>query len=96
MGISQNAYSKLENNQSKFTIERLKQLAQVLDVPDYELINSDSNIFNFTNNKTANAYAVYEASVELYQDTITHLKTELENSRNEKKQLLAIIEKLST
>jgi len=95
LGISQNAYSKLENNQSRITVDRLKQLADVFEVPEHELLNSDTNVFNFTNNKTANANAVYEASIELYQETITHLKAEIATNREEKKRLLDMIEKLS-
>ena len=40
LGISQNAYSKLENNISKLTIDRLKDIARILEVPDEELLIS--------------------------------------------------------
>ena len=95
LGISQNAYSKLENNISKLTIDRLKDIAKILEVPDEELLNNETNIFNFTNNKTANGYATYQTTSEVYEETILFLKSELELLREERKQFMLLIHKLS-
>jgi transcriptional regulator with XRE-family HTH domain len=37
--ISQNAYSKIEIGQTKLTVDRLFQLAEVLDVPAINLLD---------------------------------------------------------
>lgn len=95
LGISQNAYSKLENNISKLTIDRLKDLAKILEVPEDELLNNETNIFNFNNNKTANGYATYYTTKEVYEETISFLKGELDLLREERKQFIEIINKLS-
>lgn len=95
LGISQNAYSKLVNNISKLTIDRLKDIAKILEVPDDELLNNETNVFNFTNNKTANGYATYHTSKEIYEETISFLKSELELLREERKQFIQIVDKLT-
>jgi len=42
LNISQNAYSKIELGYTKITLERLYQIAQVLEVDLIELIKADS------------------------------------------------------
>jgi transcriptional regulator with XRE-family HTH domain len=42
LDISQNAYSKIELGYTKITLERLYQIAQVLEVDVIELIKADS------------------------------------------------------
>ena len=91
LGISQNAYSKIENNHSKVTVDRLKDIAKVFDVPEDELLNNETNVFNFTNNKTANGYAIYQT----HEEMIALLKSEIELLRVERKELIALIGKLS-
>ena len=44
MKISQNAYSKIENNLTQLTVHHVKQLAQILDVPMLDLLNDDFEI----------------------------------------------------
>jgi transcriptional regulator with XRE-family HTH domain len=39
LGISQNAYSKIELGYTKITVERLFHIAYILDVDIYELID---------------------------------------------------------
>ena len=41
MGISQNAYSKIENNITQLTVRHLKQLSEILDIPITELIKDE-------------------------------------------------------
>jgi len=41
MGISQNAYSKIESGHIKITVERFLQIAFILKVEAAELINTD-------------------------------------------------------
>lgn len=41
LAISQNAYSKIELGYTKITVERLFQIAQILEVDPIYLINAD-------------------------------------------------------
>jgi transcriptional regulator with XRE-family HTH domain len=54
LDISQNAYSKIELGYTKITLERLYQIAQILDVDLIELIKADStNVERFINMPSA-------------------------------------------
>lgn len=44
MNISQNAYSKIENNITQLTVHHVKILAQILDVSVMELLKDDFEI----------------------------------------------------
>ncbi len=44
MKISQNAYSKIENNLTQLTVQHIKQLSQILDVPMFDLLKDDFEI----------------------------------------------------
>jgi transcriptional regulator with XRE-family HTH domain len=44
MGISQNAYSKIENNLTQLTIHHVKQLSAILDVPITDLLKDDFEV----------------------------------------------------
>lgn len=94
--ITQAAYSKLESDQTNLSIDRLKEIALLLDIPDSELLNSDNNTFHFNENQTANAYAInqtiYNQNLELLEKTITILEKENEHLRNSNETLLRIVE----
>lgn len=91
LGISQNAYSKIETNQTKLRVDRLKQIAAALEIPEEELINSETSIvFNnghFEKNNIAHSQIFHEAQKLIYENTIEHLKEELKRERmqNEKR-----------
>ena len=54
--ISQNAYSKIELGYTKITLERLYQIAQILDVDLIELIKAeDSEVVQLLSNSTVSA-----------------------------------------
>lgn len=44
MGISQNAYSKIENNITQLTVNHVKQISAALDVSPIELLKDDFEI----------------------------------------------------
>jgi transcriptional regulator with XRE-family HTH domain len=44
MGISQNAYSKIENNITQLTVNHVKGISQILDVPIMDLLRDDIEI----------------------------------------------------
>ncbi len=44
MGISQNAYSKIENTITQLTVHHVKELSKILDVPITDLLKDDFEI----------------------------------------------------
>lgn len=57
LDISQVAYSKLEKNDTKLTVERLYKLAEILEVEVSELLEiKAANQFNQTNKESATGY----------------------------------------
>lgn len=108
LGISQTAYSKIECNQTQVTIDRLKEIAEILEVPETELLNgAPINQFNIENIEKNFAYInnFMETQKEVYEEIIAGLKADIitlkeekkqETAllREEKKQLMALIEKL--
>lgn len=44
MGMSQNAYSKIENNITQLTVHHVKELSKILDVPITDLLKDDFEI----------------------------------------------------
>lgn len=44
MGISQNAYSKIENNITQLTVHHVKQLSEILQVPVTDLLKDEFEI----------------------------------------------------
>lgn len=44
MGISQNAYSKIENNITQLTVNHIKQISQILEVSIMDLLRDDFEI----------------------------------------------------
>lgn len=44
MGISQNAYSKIENNVTQLTVHHIRQLSKILDVSIMDLLNDEFEI----------------------------------------------------
>jgi transcriptional regulator with XRE-family HTH domain len=44
MGISQNAYSKIENNLTNLTVQHVKQLSEILGVPMNDLLKDEFEI----------------------------------------------------
>jgi transcriptional regulator with XRE-family HTH domain len=44
LGISQNAYSKIENNITQLTVHHIKELSKILDVPITDFLKDDFEI----------------------------------------------------
>lgn len=44
MGISQNAYSKIENNITQLAVHHVRQLSKILEVPVLDLLKDDFEI----------------------------------------------------
>ncbi len=46
LGISQCTYSRLEKGEIKLDVERLRKIAEILEVPVEDLLNNDSIVFH--------------------------------------------------
>jgi len=94
--LSQRAYSSIENGQTQLTVERLFEIAKVLQVPINDIIGVDTqNIYNnsFNNNalhnKGMNFYQnsfdeqkiLYERLLQAKDDEIKELKDRLNEKR---------------
>jgi transcriptional regulator with XRE-family HTH domain len=44
LSISQNAYSKIENGLTQLTVRHVKELSQILDVPELDLLRDEFEI----------------------------------------------------
>ena len=81
LGITQAAYSKIENGQTKLTISKMHDIAQVFEMPVEDLSEyEDQRFFNsFNNVKGSNIYSRITKSEEetlkkLYEDKIVLLE----------------------
>ena len=72
LGISQTAYSKIETNQTQLTIERLKEIAELLEVSETELI-SGSPINQFNVEKIEKNFAYINTFMETQKDVYDKL-----------------------
>ncbi|MEZ4988091.1 MAG: helix-turn-helix transcriptional regulator [Saprospiraceae bacterium] len=76
LNISQSAYAKIENGQSKVDTDRLLQLADIFEVPYDSLLPGENNS-HFSNNQITNAASFvehfYASSKEAYEQHITQL-----------------------
>jgi transcriptional regulator with XRE-family HTH domain len=52
MGISQNAYSKIENNITQLTVNHLKKLSDILEVPISDLMKDEFELHKPINTQT--------------------------------------------
>jgi transcriptional regulator with XRE-family HTH domain len=93
--ISQNAYSKIENETTKMTTNRLEQIAKILDVPFETIINDEHQIFNLSNNHVDKFYIenLTEQRTELLERTIDILKEQLDFLKNQNLELIKLLEK---
>ena len=90
LDISQNVYSKIESGTVKLTTDRLKLIADILEVSEENLIQDDFNIFNIYNNTYGYIENLKEENKELNKklnEHITYLQSENER-------LTKIIERL--
>jgi transcriptional regulator with XRE-family HTH domain len=87
LGISQAAYSNLENNESKLTVERLIKISEILEKPTYYFFEATPhNIYNQHNTDNAighidNLYQDNKENqarlVQSYEAAIQNLKEEV-------------------
>lgn len=100
LSISQTAYTKLENNETKLSVERLFQIAKILNTPVYELLDTAPNtVYHQNNYDNAIGYnhqyveTLHQDSRETYQDFITTLKQENKYLKEQNLKLMDLLEK---
>jgi len=97
--ITAPAYRKIEANQTKLTVERLKQIAEVLDTPVSSLLDETAATKTYHQNNHDNGTFIVASEFENYyqenkettqklihvlEEEIEHLKSEIEFLRSKK------------
>lgn len=97
LDISQNTYSKIENGGIKLTVDRLKQISDILETPVEEIINGENQVYNFHNSNIEKFYgyieSLHEDNKELTMTTIKILNDQLTYLQKENERLLTLLEK---
>jgi transcriptional regulator with XRE-family HTH domain len=94
LGVSQNAFSKIERGETDPTYSTLSRIAEILKVDVSHLVNfGEKNIFNIENGQ--NAAIGNNHTVNHNDRMIEHLQTEIVHLRQKETQLLDIISKKS-
>lgn len=95
LSISQNTYSKIETGGIKLTVDRLNQIAEVLEVPIEDFLKGENQSFTFHNSNIEKFYGyietMHEDNKELIQTTINILNEQIINLREDNRKLLDII-----
>lgn len=98
--ISQNTYSRIENENVKISTDRLKEIASILEVPSEYLISEDRPLltFNTSNNTIEKFYGqvenVNEEKKETWQQIFKQMENQIKHLQSENERLLGIIERL--
>lgn len=86
--ISQVAYSKIEKNETKLTVERLYKIAEILEVSVGKLLDiQPTNQFNQINRESSTGYLQHQEIQNLYQEN-KEIFDKLINSKDEQIELL--------
>lgn len=90
LGITQAAYSKIESGQTKLTMNKINDIAQIFEIPVEDLVAYDSQRYfnSFNNVKGSNNGSVIgngdtELITKLYEDKINLLERLLHATENE-------------
>jgi transcriptional regulator with XRE-family HTH domain len=109
LGITQNAYSRIENNQTRLTAERLEKLAVILGITPMELLSEKEPVISFSDAPVAPKQEKDEHWKEMIENTrqlygqvicskdekIAHLENEISFLRKEKDRIMRLLEKLT-
>lgn len=110
LGITQNAYSRIENNLTRITTERLHELARILDIPPRDLLSDkepvilcdESSPGHYPHSGDAAWREWTESMRQLYSqvicgkdERITCLENEVHYLRKERERMIHLLEKLT-
>jgi transcriptional regulator with XRE-family HTH domain len=106
LGITQHAYSRIENNLTKLTAERLERLAAILNIPPLELLSDKEPVISFSDSgasiKEDHWKEIIENNRQLYgqvicskDEKIAFLENEIRALRKERDRIIHLVEKLT-
>jgi len=110
LGITQNAYSRIENNQTRLTAERLEKLAVILEISPLELLSEKEPVIHFGDTPPAgsspareehwkemieNTRQLYGQVITTKDEKIAHLEGEISFLRKERDRFIRLLEKLT-
>jgi transcriptional regulator with XRE-family HTH domain len=110
LGITQHAYSRIENNLTKLTAERLERLAAILNIPLLELLSDKEPVISFSGPVAPSAgpikddhwKEIIENIRQLYgqvicgkDEKIAFLENEIRALRKERDRIILLVEKLT-
>lgn len=110
LGITQHAYSRIENNLTKLTAERLERLAAILNIPLLELLSDKEPVISFSDPVASSASPIkedhwkeiIENTRQLYgqvicgkDEKIAFLENEIRALRKERDRIILLVEKLT-
>lgn len=98
LSLTPAAYRKIEVGETKLTVERLLQIAEILDTPLSELLEIGNDLFQQTNSENATGYQqkienFYQENKEVSQSLIDSLKDEILHHKSEIEFLRGLIRK---
>jgi transcriptional regulator with XRE-family HTH domain len=93
LGISQNAYSRIENSRTRLSTDRMREIARILEVSLHEFLISENNM-GIPSRETI--FNPSESQKENYNHTVLILKAEIEHLRRENLRLLELLDKKIT
>jgi transcriptional regulator with XRE-family HTH domain len=100
LNISQNTYSRIENENIKISTDRLKEIAKLLEVSSEYLISDDRPLltFNTSNNNIEKFYGqvenINEEKKENWQLVFKQMESQIKHLQSENERLMGIIERL--
>ncbi len=86
LDISQRAYSKIELNQTKLSLEKAIKISKIFEMSTWELLSIDEQVFFKTIKEFENKDPVYTLKIfiEKYDNRIKALENEIEHLKNKK------------
>jgi transcriptional regulator with XRE-family HTH domain len=103
LGITQNAYSRIETNQTKITAERLRMLSEILDIPVTYLISDAEPEINCSMGATREigkeffdiSRQLYDQIISTKDEKISLLEDEVHSLRKDRDKMMHLIERLA-
>ncbi|MBL7700373.1 MAG: helix-turn-helix transcriptional regulator [Chitinophagaceae bacterium] len=104
LGITQNAYSRIETNQTKITTDRLQRLAELLEIPVTDLLSDAEPEINCSVQGKAEmkndflnfSKQLYDQIISTKDEKIALLEEEIVNLRGDREKMMRLIEKLTS
>lgn len=92
--ISQSAYAKMERGETKLTVQRLKDICEILEI-DVPQLFRESNLIERLQGLASDSSRSDKRSPTTYNEQVDSLEDEVLLLKEERKRLLRILEQLS-